>query len=160
MLKLLPKYPMLGPACRLQVLAGRFADGISCELKRWVYPDALAQGLNTESPTGIGGVRALSQYGMLICNSFGLVPTKERDATSGISLRSDEVEYFRLGCLPFLAALHEADFSYEKHRTEVRQLERCFEVTSSVRSRVFNGFDGAGVLIFTVFVITILRYFI
>ena len=46
-----------------------------------------------------------------------------------------------------------------KLQTEVRQLERCFEVTSSVRSRVFNGLDGAGVLIFAVFVITVSSYF-
>ena len=40
--------------------------------------------------------------------------------------------------------------------TEVRQLERCFEVTLSVRLRVFKGLDGVGVLIFAVIVITIL----
>ena len=45
------------------------------------------------------------------------------------------------------------------HPPEVRQLERCFEVTSSVRSRGFNGLDDAGVLIFAEFVITILSYF-
>ena len=44
-------------------------------------------------------------------------------------------------------------------RPQVRQLERCLDVTSSVSSRVFNGLYGVGMLILAESVITILIHF-
>ena len=37
---------------------------------------------------------------------------------------------------------------------QVRQFERCFEMTSSLRSRVCNGLDGTGMQIFANRVVT------
>ena len=65
------------------------------------------------------------------------------------------VEYFLHGHLPFLAASHGADFSYEKLRTsQVRQFERYIEVTSIVKSSVFNGLYDLEMLVYEIFVIT------
>ena len=60
--------------------------------------------------------------------------------------------------MPIRSLWFNSFFAPKMQITEFRQLGRCFEVNLSVISLFFNRLYGVGVLIFAVFVITILTY--